>query len=348
MTQAKPAGLGTAAEGFDAGAQADAEVDETTRVEDIIGKFLEDVDGDDAEAAEEPVEAPEPEAEGEETPEEDADESATEEPAEAAPAKEPAPAKPAGDRARQIAVFAEKERELREREARLKEREQGAQSADDVLRQLARDPKGFMAKHKAQLEAVGVKDPADLAALLYYSELGDDAPPEFRAKLAEQSTAARLEALEKLDPKQIAEQARAEAAMQVRTQMLDEELTDLAANLPAEQFPHLAKFASKNADEVYESLVEVAAGAIQAGNWPKARAIAQVVEDQLAELAGIFAPADPAASQTTQATEGDKREPAKTLTDADTARRTSRPKKKKVEEMTDDEIEQYMEKLLTE
>lgn len=278
-------------------------------VDSVVAQYAEQLINQEAAQAEE-------EAPAEEAPEEAPQEEPVK--AEKPPAPEPEP----DLTSRQLSALAEREAALLARERALKEREAQPPKEPEPAKP---DPAETLAKLRkdplAALKELGL-DPAHIAALHYYGELGEDAPEELRAKIQQDSLRAKLEDIER----QVAERGKEadsvsqKAALAARVQIFDNELASFAQEVP-ESMPYLQKLAADNPADAYQALSMVAAQAIEKGHWPSTREVARHLEDSLKREIERFHPPvqSKTASEDTEAPEqGTERKPTKTLSDADT------------------------------
>lgn len=186
-------------------------------------------------------------------------------------------------KAKQLAAMARKEEELRVEKTRLeglqKQLDGSTASIEDFKKLLLKDP-------AKALELAGTKDFASIASQLWFKELGDDAPAEFKKQLHDKSTAARIEALEKRLQAKEEEQTKAtdKIYQDIWVHSLDRDLKTLVQNIP-EDLRYLNAIAEDDPEEAYEALATATANLIQAGQTPTAREAAEAYNKQLeAEL----------------------------------------------------------------
>jgi AcrR family transcriptional regulator len=148
-------------------------------------------------------------------------------PAEEKPAEEPEPGL-----ARGLASLARRENKLREQEKSFREKEAQLQQ---LQTQLSTIKQRILEDPAAVFRELGVEKVSEVAAQLYYSELGDAAPKEFQEKKATWSLERKLEQLqrqiaekEQLTQKQMAE-ARAITYLQAQTARIPDSLPFLKA-----------------------------------------------------------------------------------------------------------------------
>lgn len=159
--------------------------------------------------------------------------------------------------ARGLASLARRENKLREQEKAFRDKEaqlNQLQAQIASIRQRAiEDPAGFYR------EVVGAEKTAEIAAQLYYNELGEAAPKEFQEKKATWSLEKKLEQLQK----QIAEKERVAAAQAQEARALSY-LQAQTARIP-DSLPFLKAEAADDASYVARSLYTKITQLSQAG-----------------------------------------------------------------------------------
>ena len=127
---------------------------------------------------------------------------------------------------------------------------------------------------------MGFDDPTDLATQIWYSELGDEAPADFKQQTELTKAQQRIDALEKRleESNQKAEEARQRAAYDAQVNALDADLGKMAQEVNKDEFPFLAKMSKESPQDTYEAMVSVALGQINEGSWVTAQEVARLLE----------------------------------------------------------------------
>lgn len=190
-------------------------------------------------------------------PAEEAAESAAEtQPETAEVAEEPKKEEDEPGLARGLASLARRENQLREKEKAFRDKEaqlNQLQAQIQSIRQKAlEDPAAFFRE-------LGVEKVSEIAANLYYSELGDAAPKEFQEKRATWGLEKKLEQLQK----QIAEKERVAQAQMAEARALTY-LQSQAARIP-DELPYLKAEAAEDSAFVARSLYTRITQLAQAG-----------------------------------------------------------------------------------
>lgn len=164
---------------------------------------------------------------------------------------------------------------LTNKEAELLRRDQGVTQREAAVQRLLDDP------------VEGLKDlglnPDDVAALILYKSLGEDAPPELKQRFERQSVDARLRALEEgRGPKQPTREEPAEsgAFTPAEVQALDREIAAFSQNLPP-SMPFLSASAEEDLRATYHAICQVAEASLMQGKWLSAVEAAKQLEGQL-------------------------------------------------------------------
>lgn len=245
----------------------------------------------------------------------EAEEAQAADPAPESPAKEPA--KPADElRSVTLAKLAEaeaRERELREQIKRLEEAQQQAKAPAE------NKPQEF-----DPLASLGLTT-ADVQALAVAKELGDDAPDEVKARVAQLKYEARLRQIEEqLKQKPEEEQAKdkPDPAFKLRVEMKQEEINGFVASGIPSDYAMLSAIAQDDPTDAQAAIEQLVATVYQTQQrWITAHEAAKMIEQNLEaeaerfdRLRGKIKPA----SKTTTPQQGTERE-IEPLSDADTA-----------------------------
>ena len=173
------------------------------------------------------------------------------------------------------------------------------------------------------LKTLGIENPGEYANRLWYAELGDDAPEEFKNKVHQQRTEQRLRELEQLnkETEEKANNARQQAVIDVKVQNMADDIKGLVSDIPADAFPYLRREADANSSEVLKAFGELGETMIAQGQYPTATQMAQLLEQGIAEQISVHSPqqASPPAQDTQSA--APTRKPTTTLSDADTTQK---------------------------
>jgi hypothetical protein len=201
---------------------------------------------------------------------------------------------------REAALIA-REKQLKETEERLKaidERSTALEQAKQLLRTNASE---FVRKFAPDA------DPADLAKQLWYSTLGDNAPPEFRAEMqaraAAHSVKDELRAEFEDEKKRFREGLEREQAEQAFHQYIGS-IGSFATSVP-DEYPLVQRFAKESPERVRQGLLKVAQNHAQAtgGAVLTPAECAAKLNEELSALAKVIAPtpapaAEPPSTQT--------------------------------------------------
>lgn len=224
------------------------------------------------------------------------------------------------EKARQEAAGLSEKRSLSAAEAEL------ANARQELARlqaQIAQDPLGL-------LKGAG-HDPLDLANRTYLSELGDQAPEDFKKKLEQSDLRQEFEAFKKAQEER--EEAQRVEMQQRESQavisQLDNELVQTVQNVP-EQYEVVRRIAGNDPQYAYQALVEATTEywkATGGKRFPTAQQALQIAEAGLARIERAVIgnkntiAKTPAPESTQQPRE---QRLTKTLSDTETSERTSR------------------------
>jgi hypothetical protein len=202
----------------------------------------------------------------------------------AAPTEDDTPAeeKPSF-RNKKLQLLASKERELREREQALKERESSGTSEADFIRRLIENPTELLEKHGLTSDQA--------ATVLWGKSLGDEAPEDFKRQADRLKSKNRVDILEaKLEQAlQMAEQAQNTAATNARIEIYDDTLKRYARTDIPDDLHFLKVEAEQDAKAAYEAIAIHVSGQMYDGegnlkpssDWPSAAEAARAVNDAM-------------------------------------------------------------------
>jgi hypothetical protein len=154
----------------------------------------------------------------------------------------------------QRAAHEERVRGLAAKESALADREKALASFEDAKRRAASDPVGLF-------KSLGIESNlGSVAQLLYYAELGKDAPAEFQSKVAQIRLQQEIETLRRESEADRA--ARGEAEKQVElTRLVESYRGQVRAHLgaAAKDAPRVAKMFKAAPDRAVDALIDIAA-----------------------------------------------------------------------------------------
>jgi hypothetical protein len=182
----------------------------------------------------------------------------------------------------QLALLAKKEKSLREREAavetRVKEEvERQVKEALESLRlEASQNPKEYLKK-------LGFERPVDVAADIYYDELGDDAPAEFKAKKQQIQANKQLAEMKRLVAEFEHKQAEAQSVKE-RDVYISQLNGYLQASLEGQ--PYLAAEYEDDPLGTLDAMMQAAANMIgSSGKVPSAKDVAEALNAEISKLA---------------------------------------------------------------
>jgi hypothetical protein len=187
-------------------------------------------------------------------------------------AEEPAP----GLVSPQFALLAKKEKALREREAGIAA--EVKRQVDEALAQLSQEVRQNPTEYFKKL---GIERPVELAADIYYNELGDDAPSEFKAKQQQIQANKQLAEMKRLVSEFERKQAEAHA-----TKERDVYISQLNGYLQAslEGQPYLAAEYADDPIGTLDAMMQAAANMIgSSGKVPSAKEVSEALNTEIAK-----------------------------------------------------------------
>lgn len=244
------------------------------------------------------------------------------------PVKTPDPDEDVVLRAKQLEILTRREKEMREREVRLKEQEEKVLQYQKMAAIASKDP-------VAALKSLGITDLHFAAQQLLAEALGDDAPPDLLSKAKESRVERELRELrEKLEQRELeAKKAPEEAIFQARVDAADREIQAFVKSPPAE-LKFLSKAYANDPEDTYNALCQIAAPLIQQGKWPSAIELGRMLDDQLKRNWEALRPEEIVAAQSTKTAPESSPKPMTTLSEAD---KNQRPDKNHEKLMSRDE-----------
>jgi hypothetical protein len=196
---------------------------------------------------------------------------------------EPPPEEKPSFRSRKLQMLASKERELREREKALKEKESGGMTEADFIRRLIEDPTALLEKHGLTSDQA--------ATVLWGKSLGDEAPEDFKRQADRLKSKNRVDVLEaKLEQAlQMAEQAQTTASINARVEIYDDSLKRFAKNEIPEDLHFLKVEAQHDTNAAYEAIALHVSGnmhdaegnLLPSSDWPSPIEAARAVNEEM-------------------------------------------------------------------
>ena len=221
-------------------------------------------------------------------------------------------------KARQLAVLQRQEQALKEREAKIKETEAAFEQFKALL---STNP-------TAALEKIGVADPGAVALDIWNTALGDEAPEDFKQKLAERKTTSQVEQLraELEQQKHFMQQQLQQAQQQAVLKAKADEIRSFTSSIP-EEYSFIRRLASHNQEEALRSIAVLTESAYQQnGQWPAMSDVAKALNEQLESDWKILSPETVQQTQNSTPTPEPvtERKSTKTINDTETKEGTSK------------------------
>ncbi len=244
-------------------------------------------------------------------------------PAEAPPA--PAPAK---ESAAELLAKAREEAKRFEEARKYQQYEQEAKRYKEEKEQLL----GRLAKKDpAVLRELGI-DPIEYANSAYAEALGDQAPEDFKKKLDQTDVRSEIAALrQEIERRDREREEQAQLAQQqAYVQQYDQQLIAAVQNPPQQGYETFTRAAKKSPQVAYQALVDATTAYFKesGGRFPSQEVAMQIAEAALGEIRAALLDEDTTIAKTPakESKESELRKPqlTRTLSDTDTAERTSR------------------------
>lgn len=215
-------------------------------------------------------------------------------------------------KARQLALLERKEREYREKLAKVEQDAQ--QKAETYFRTLIQEAR----QNPEILEKYGVKDLDIFAGELWNYSMGENAPDDFKETLERRKLEARLRALE--GQRQQVQQQNPQVTAQM--QQIAGEMRGFVQAIP-DDMPLLRAEYSENPEDTLRAFGQVGDRWISEGRYPTAREVAKEIETEMRKVVESRAAALGYTKASRQEPPGAK-QPKKALSDADLKQKVNR------------------------